>query len=208
MWTWGTDFKTPAGTNLDIAFGGYADIALALNDAAATSTHLLSKKLLNVGGGNWAGHWTVALIQKLITYINNGSLSSYQGICFDIEEGDAGLSASFAQVFAAAKAKGLFVFVTISFSEPYGIPDGHSLMLSFFSSSNIDVISPQMYSCSSGTSCIIVTTQGGSTPWTLFQTSLAAVVPSIPTGANYAQLQSFFASKGVTTRGYVQWLQV
>ena len=43
------------------------------------------------------------------------------GVVYDIEEGDSGLSAAFAESFAAVKAKGMSVLVTVSHSQPYAV---------------------------------------------------------------------------------------
>ena len=70
--------------------------------------------------------------------ISSNALQGWQGVVYDIEEGDSDLAAAFKSSFANSKAKGLKVLVTTSHSRPYGISDGSQLMTGFFADSNID----------------------------------------------------------------------
>merc|ERR1712080_664545 len=64
---------------------------------------------------------------------------------FDVEECDGGLAQDFTRAFAAAKAKGMKVFVTTSHSAPYGCPDGAALVKSWLQDEHVDFVSPQLY---------------------------------------------------------------
>jgi len=145
-WTWDNSNPTPpAGCNLGVAFGGYSNPGTALSDASSVHNKLPGTKYLDLGGGDSSGNWDSGTLNNIITYINNNSFSAYQGICFDVEQGNAGLSSQFESAFKAAKAKGFRVLVTISHSAPYGFSDASTLMKEFFNSTNIDYLSPQLY---------------------------------------------------------------
>jgi hypothetical protein len=161
----------------------------------------------SIGGGNSNGRFTAASLDSLTAAIGAGSISAagYDGIVWDIEEGDAGLSAAFAASFAAAKAQGLATLATTSHSAPYGIDDAAALMSGFFGDANIDYLSPQLYSTGEETENEYNELQGVS--WADYVGCEAKVVPSIVAGSMYSDAQSYFAGKGVATSGYVQWAQ-
>lgn len=153
--------------------------------------------------------FTAAAITSLNAGISAGQLKGYEGICYDIEEGDSGLADAFAVSFAIAKQNGLLVIVTTSHSAPYGITDKVELMNSFFSNSNIDILSPQLYT--SGTEGANDFDWNG-TPWSAYATAKAAVVPSIVKASYYADAQNFFATPArsgtsFAIQGYIQWVQ-
>ena len=136
--------------------------------------------------------------------IETNRFAGYQGIAYDIEEGSAGLEAQFAISFAAAKAKGMTVLVTVSHSCPYGIADAVSLMNSFFANRDIDLLSPQLYTTGQETSNDYTALN---VPWSAYAQAQAAIVPSIVRANLYPSAQSYFADQGVTLGGFVQWAQ-
>ena len=185
-------------------FSGRVDVSLALRDSAAIAANVPVAKYLCVGGGNNKGYWTATALSKVTAAIQANELSGYDGLCFDVEKGDSRLESGFAQSFAAAKAAGLKVFVTISHSQPYAIKDAASLMQSFLNDGNIDYISPILYSKGSESSNDYTFI---GTPWSAFANSKAAVVPSIVCESYYASAVEYFSSHGVTLHGYVAWSQ-
>ena len=55
--------ETPlSGSNLAVAFGGWADVTTALSDAAGTYSKMVGTKYLDIGGGNNNGYWTASVI--------------------------------------------------------------------------------------------------------------------------------------------------
>ncbi len=96
-------------------------------------------------------------------------------------------------------------FVTVSHSAPYGISDGATLMQSFFENSNIDYLSPQLYTTGYETQNDYAISQG--VQWKSYATVKAAIVPSIVEASMYADAQTYFANVGVTLKGFVQWAQ-
>jgi hypothetical protein len=64
------------------------------------------------------GAFTLSSLNAITAAINANTITGYNGIAYDIEEGDAGLASAFTASFAAAKAKGFKVLVTTSHSQP------------------------------------------------------------------------------------------
>jgi len=151
------------------------------------------------------GIFTASALANIDAAISANELKGWQGVVYDIEEGDSGLAAAFKASFANSKAKGLSVLVTTSHSRPYGITDGSQLMTGFFADSNIDYISPQLYtSGTEGANDFIAV----GTMWKEYAKSKAKIVPSIVLGSrDFPTAQAYFANVGVTLAGYVQWTQ-
>jgi LysM repeat protein len=201
--TW-LDCTPPAGANLSVAFSGWADVAKAVAASQPVMAGLAGSKYICIGGGDKdTGKLTADILSSINSAIAAGQFAGYDGIAYDVEEGDSGLAQSFAQSFAAAKAAGFKVLVTVSHSAPYGITDAAALMASFFTNGNIDFLSPQLYTNGDETANQWATTAG--VTWNQYATAKAAVVPAIVTPNLYADAKTTFASYGVTTQGYVVW---
>ena len=82
--------------------------------------------------------------------------------------------------------------------------DGAALMASFFRSTNIDYISPQLYN--SGDEPANDYT-AASVPWSAFKGSNAAIVPSIVKASYYSDAVNYFQALGINCGGYIQWIQ-
>jgi len=209
-WSWtGTGGVPPAGMNLAVAFTGWASVSNALSESSAIYPSLKGLKFLSIGGGNGNGAFTAAALSALDAAVSAGSLSAYNGICYDIEEGDGNLAAAFATSFANAKKNNLMVFITVSHSAPYGVPDKVALMNSFFSNPNVDIISPQLYTSGSEAANDYVF---DGVPWSSYATTSAAIVPSIAKASYYSDAQNFFSTvsrsgTSITIKGFVQWQQ-
>ena len=143
-------------------------------------------------------------LSAITTAILAGKFAAYDGICYDIEEGEAGLSALFQQSFAACKSMGLKVFVTVSHSQPYGIDDAEALMRSIIADRNVDYLSPQLYTTGNEPSNDYSVV---GTPWTAYAASTARIVPSVVAASYYPDAARYFATQGVTLTGYIQWKQ-
>jgi len=208
-WSWSGKPIYPVNTNLVVAFSGWANPYNALSDSGAIYSNLVGLKFISIGGGNTNGRFTSQILIQLNSMIVAGSLSAYDGICYDIEEGDSGLATAFSTSFAVAKANSLKVLVTVSHSAPYGINDKVQLMNALFADPNIDILSPQLYS--SGTESSNDYTYSG-VPWSSYATTSAAIVPSIVSASMYADAQAFFldSSRSGTSfaiQGFIQWKQ-
>jgi len=131
----------------------------------------------------------------------------HQGLAYDIEEAsESGLYPAFADSFNAARSAGLKVMVTTSHSSPYGVPDGPSLMAAFLADSNIDYISPQLYT--SGTEAANDFTESVGVPWSAYKGAKPLFVPSIVDSSMYASAVSYFQTIGITPSGFAQWKQL
>jgi len=196
----------PAGATLGIAFSGWI---LPSQAVGYTGPPLKGAQYVSVGGGNANGKFTAANLQSVISGINDGTFrtAGYDGICFDVEECDAGLASAFAAAFAAAKSQDLRVFVTTSHSAPYGCPDGASLIQSWLGDENLDFISPQLYT--SGRESEPDFTANDQVAWSTWRSSKIRVVPSIVTASQYAAVQKWAAEQGFSVLGgFLQWASV
>jgi hypothetical protein len=190
----------PAGTNLGVAFSGWARATRALSDAAVTFPSLVGSKYLSIGGGNGNGRWTLASITELNSQLSTIGTTGYVGVCYDIEEGDSGLASALTDSFAQAKAAGLKVLVTVSHSAPYGISDAGVVMAAIASSADVDYLSPQLYTSGDETANDYTGT------WTLFKTANAAIVATITTPRLYSSAQTYFSQQqGITLSGFIAW---
>lgn len=204
-WTWSNTCTPPDGANLAIAFSGWSDPETALEDSVHIKNALAYKKYISLGGGNANGAFTSSSLAALTAAINAGDFDGYDGIAYDVEEGDSGLGLMFGHSFAAAKAKGFKVLVTVSHSAPYGISDACTLMHSFFADANIDYLSPQLYT--SGNERANDYATSGSVSWSQFAIAQAAIVPSIVSADMYQDAQVYFREMGVPVAGFIQWSQ-
>jgi hypothetical protein len=158
---------------------------------------------LSVGGGNANGYISAQVLSDLNNAIQSGRLNGYQGIFYDVEEGDSGLANAFSTSFAVAKQKGLKVMVSVSHAAPYGISDANILMNSFFASTNIDFLSPQLYTSGTESQNDYSTNMG--VTWANYKESRAAIVPCIVKSSYYSDAVNYFKGQGITLAGYIQW---
>ena len=79
-------------------------------------------------------------------------------------------------------------------------------MNSFITDSNIDILSPQLYTTGEEPENDYTTSQG--VTWESYKTAKAAIVPSLVSSTYYPDAQTYFAQQGVTLKGYIQWKQV
>ncbi|WP_282130567.1 LysM peptidoglycan-binding domain-containing protein [Pseudoalteromonas aliena] len=203
-WTY-SHASTPNNATLSIAFSGYADPQEAINNATGIESTLVGSKFICFGGGNEKGAFNGDILNDITNAIEAGKLQAYDGIAFDIEEGDSGLADYFQTAFKTAKQIGFQVFVTVSHSAPYGIADAKELMAVLLADENIDYISPQLYTTGSEDGNDYDTSQG--VTWKDYANCKAAVVPSIVKSEYYTSAQTYFKQQGVTLSGYIQWQQ-
>lgn len=204
-WTWdGKDALLPPGLNSMIAFSGWSNVDNMISESAIVGANFIGELYISFGGGNHNGRITKNNLASLNTAINNGRLSRYAGVCYDVEEGDSGLSDALEESFIIAKQKGLKVFVTVSHSAPYGISDKITVMESLFASTNVDFLSPQLYT--SGFEPQNDYAWDG-VSWEAWAKSKAPIVVSINDYKLFSDAESFFLEKGMNLAGYVQWKQ-
>lgn len=199
-WTPDTPF---ADATAGIAFSGWTDVPSALRDSLPKFDSLVGEKYLSLGGGNENGSWNKSGIAAVNKAIAAGDLDAYDGVCYDIEVGDAGLSPDFETSFAVAKNNGFKVLVTISHSAPYGISDGPAVMDSILSSANVDYVSPQLYTTGEESENDYDITSGYE--WTNYADRTPKIVVSILNSAWYPDAVQTFATYGVSLSGYIIW---
>ncbi len=207
-WTWSSSTTPPAGANLGIAFSGWTDVDEALSNSRNVEAGLEGEKFICFGGGNASGAFTADSLIAITEAINADKLADYSGIAYDVEEYSGDLRDDFAASFAAAKAKGFDVLVTISHSAPYGAPDqanAQAQMEAFFEDGNIDVLSPQLYTTGQEAANDYATTYG--VEWSEFAAAKAAICPSLVDATYYESAVEYFAGQGVNLRGFIQWSQ-
>lgn len=204
-WTWEPNTVPPETSTLSIAFSGWTNPAEALSQSKKLLNTLTGDKYICLGGGNSNGAFTREALNSITNAINNNEFSNYDGIAFDVEEGDSGLESDFAASFLAAKNKGFKVLVTVSHSAPYGISDAQQLMNSFFVNENIDILSPQLYT--TGQEIANDYAISHNVTWAEYKKAKASIVPSIVQASFYESAQKYFLETGVILGGYIQWKQ-
>ncbi|MBL4660425.1 MAG: hypothetical protein JKY19_08715 [Alcanivoracaceae bacterium] len=204
-WTWDEGTPPPSKTTISIAFSGYSDVLEAIEQSKHVKDQLVGTKYIAIGGGNANGAFTKSKVEALTREINTGAFTGYDGIAYDIEEGDPNLEEVFAESFQAARTNGLQVLVTVSHSAPYGISDAAKLMTSFFTNENINILSPQLYTSGNENENNYQTSHG--VCWSEYKDCKAAVVPSIVEASLYESAKQYFLNDGVTLEGYIQWTQ-
>lgn len=202
LWTWNPAPGFSSAT-LSVAFSGWMNVDNALAESANVFNTLVGEKYISFGGGNANGRWSASRIGALNNAISANRLSGYNGICYDIEEGDQNLGPALENSFAVAKAKRLKVLVTVSHSSPYGFPDANHVMDTIISSTNVDFLSPQLYTTGMETSNDY--TISNNYGWDNYRRSSAKILLSIPRANMFSDGQQFFASQKVDAVGYIQW---
>lgn len=179
-----------------------------MNQSEPTRSSLVGAKWIDAGGGNQNGRWSAEWLSAWESAIKDGTLKDWAGIVFDVEEcSNSGLEKNFADVLHTAKAAGMGTLVTTSHSAPYSCTDSSTLMASFFSSGDIDYLSPQLYS--SGGEAAPDFDDGNGVKWTQWVGLKARFVPSLTCSSlksgGYAKTKQYFAQMNITASGYIMW---
>lgn len=194
--------SAPTGATLGIAFSGWSHVPTAIQQANNVKSRLVGSKFICLGGGNDSGKFDADILKTVIAAIQNGDFSGYEGIAFDVEVGASGLASDFSHAFSVAKSHKFQVLVTVSHSSPYGIKDGATLMNSFFQDTNIDFLSPQLYTTGKETENQYADPV---VDWKQFAQAKAAIIPSIVSAHLYESAQTYFKQQGVELHGFIQW---
>jgi len=165
---------------------------------------LVGKKFLSFGGSK-ENKWSMQALANLDIAIKSKQLTGWDGIAYDVEDGDSGLALAFSASFANAKAHGLAVLVTVSHSQPYNVPDAIALMTSFFADSNIDFLSPRLLTTGSETANDYA---WDGTDWKDYSSARAKIVPTVVLGSrDFPDAKTFYSKLGITLFGYIQWTE-
>lgn len=198
----------PAGATMSIAFSGWMNVESMLVESNGIFDNLKGDKYITFGGGNQNGRFTLAGIQGVDTAIKAGRFNAYKGLVYDLEIGDSGLTPALLSSFSLARSKGFVVIVTVSHSLPYDIADARTVMAGVLSSSNVDYVSPQLYTFGTEARNDYAITQGYE--WTNYVNCVPKVVPSIVQAPYYDDAVRFFANvgSGIPLHGFIQWKAV
>jgi hypothetical protein len=172
-------------------------------------------QFLTIGGANAEGMVTAAALDGVESGLEAVKEAGFHGLCFDIEltVGDQDLVEAQERAFAACKKAGLLVMVTTSHSAPYAAGSEASkisLTESWVRSDDIDLFSPQLYTSGyeDGPELDITPCseeEGGKCTYERLKDMKAKWIPSLSDASHYAAARAFFAAKGITTHGFVQW---
>jgi len=205
--TW-TPSAAPDGSNTAIAFSGWNDPAKAMQESEPLRKTLVGAKWIDAGGGNENGRWNQQHLSAWEAAISSGELQGWQGIVLDIEECDGGgLEQSFAAVLRAAKVANMSTLVTTSHSAPYSCNSALTLMQSFFNNTDVDYLSPQLYT--SGGEAEPSFDAGNGVKWLDWVGAKGRFVPSLSCDSlkngGYKKTQAYFAALDITASGYIMW---
>ena len=195
-WNWGTGSIGPAiYPKVGIAFTGYVDVQTAIDGYNSLYCNYCPKlsgengPWITIGGGNDLGMYTKATLENVIRDINLIKKANYSGVVFDIENvkgSSAEMIPLFRQAFARAKEWGLTTVVTTSHSAPTVTDtpqDAVDFQLSWINDTNIDIISPQLYTFGNETepdwSPTWQCTMPDGCEWWLYQNFKGIIAPSI-----------------------------
>mmetsp|Transcript_6321 Transcript_6321/g.14560 ORF Transcript_6321/g.14560 Transcript_6321/m.14560 type:complete len:711 (-) Transcript_6321:260-2392(-) len=167
---WGQEWNYvgPAGP-MGICFGGASDIAAneweGCNPGGSlyqkTAQYSTSEKYYSFGGGDAQDNqwWTETKLDELNAYMQQ-LVGSYEGIFYDIETFPknfdvSSMAAAFAQSFATARAMGLNIIASTSYTAPYfpenkGYPSDYQgrvdeLWTLIMANEDVQIFSPQFY---------------------------------------------------------------
>jgi hypothetical protein len=219
-WNWGAGSQGPAGATAGCAFTGLIDVDQAIaqytEGASWCCPALLGTKYITLGGGNSAGVFTAAALSAIEGSAAKIKAAGYDGVMFDVEEVTGPSSTmvnAFAKAFAAMKQGGLKVAVTTSHSAPYqcdSADDAVAFVKAWVTDSNIDILSPQLYSSGSETAPEFAETNScvaNGCTWDLYLGAKPALAPSIVNAGQYEAVKSWAAGKGLQVAGFFQWAQ-
>eukprot|EP01063_Lacrimia_lanifica_P023619 TRINITY_DN3123_c0_g1_i1.p1 TRINITY_DN3123_c0_g1~~TRINITY_DN3123_c0_g1_i1.p1 ORF type:complete len:793 (+),score=321.77 TRINITY_DN3123_c0_g1_i1:52-2430(+) len=206
-WNWGGGSVGPEGATMALSFTGLIDPAAALAQGRPPVAGLTN--ILSIGGGNAAGMFSEAALKKIDPpFLAQAKAAGYTGVAYDIEEcaGGATPPEAFAASFKVVKAAGLNVLVTVSHTAPYACTNKVALMDAFIADTNVDYMSPQLYS--SGTEAAPSFDWDG-TPFKAFRGMAPhmKMVPSVVDATHYPAVRAFFANNSIPLHGFIQWRQ-
>lgn len=197
----------PLDTNFTVAFSGWANVSKAMAESTSVLADAVGDSYFSLGGGNANGAFTADLLAEATVAINNGELQHWTGLVLDVEHCNAsGLGPSFQEVLAAAKGKGMKTMVTVSHTAPVECPDQLDLMNVFFQDTNIDFLSPQLYTFGNETSPDFAQTHGSGVSFDMYQNARAAFLPSIVSASQFDAVVTNLPD--LTVYGFVQWSHV
>ena len=175
---------------------------------------------LGIGGATGNGIMTVEVLDSFtpsaLAAIKD---AGFEGVAFDMEmTGDGEIVQAQDRAFANVKRAGLLVLVTTSHSAPYAAASEEikeALVESWVRSNDIDIFSPQLYTSGEEeepeydlTACGAPDAdnpEASTCTYERLASMKAKWVPSLSNGKQYPGVKNWFAAKGITTSGFMQW---
>ena len=203
--SWTPGGGPPPGNTIGIAFSGSGTVSAALQAGPAAGALAGTTRYLALGGGNKHGVLSVAMLSDFVSSIPAISGAGFNGVCFDVEEthDETQMILAMEAAFASCREAGLRVMVTTSHSAPVTSSAPSAIVASWVANSNIDILSPQLYTTGKEESPMFDTS--GGVAWSSWQGARAVILPSLVDGSHYASTKAFFSSQGISIGGYVQW---
>jgi len=216
-WSWNGPSQGPADTNASCFFSGWNTVDNALNEYQG-NWNLLGEKYFSIGGGNQNGILSTDILNAFVNDLDKVQQKGFDGVMFDIEKvrgSAADVNPAFAAAFAATKAKGMKVAITVSHSAPYdtdSAQDAVAMMNAFVRDTNVDIISPQLYTSGNESQpdySLTGSCAAAGCSWDIYKEMHSGMtfVPSIVAATQYDAVKSHFAQDGITASGYFVWQQ-
>lgn len=181
-------------------------------------TTLQGTKYFSIGGGNQNGVLTAANVQAFINDLSKVHDAGFRGIIWDIEKvrgPSSSMNTVFANAFAAVKSAGLENGITVSHTAPYDTDtaqDATDFVTRFLQDTNVDFISPQLYTSGFESSPDFAATGNCASAgcgWEMYRSMRSGMklAPSIVRASQYAQAKQGLEERGLDTAGYIVWDQ-
>jgi hypothetical protein len=203
LWSWKEgkgSFNPSTKCDIGILFSGERPADAIVNNIGKVDSLTNARlKFLNLGGGGSSGMWQLSDFDYVNKNLKNIYNYGWDGICFDVEVCTPNVSfiKPFADCFAKCHAAKLKVLITISHTNPYacqsGKGQGTELVNSWITDTNVDFISPQLYSADGETIY--------KSDLSMFANAHAKIVPSIPFEKDWSRIQDL----GIVPFGYIAW---
>jgi len=214
-WSWTGGDAGPADSNSSVYFSGWNSIPNALGELDNLAP-LVGEKYFTIGGGNHNGVLSADVLTQFIADLNQ--VQGFDGIMFDVEKVRGSfdtVNPKFNAAFAAVKAAGMKVAITVSHTAPYDTDSPQiatQLVQSFVANTDVDIISPQLYTSgweNAPDFALTGSCASAGCNWDMYLGMHAGMrfVPSLANADQYNATKAYFDPKGIPCTGYIQWQQ-
>jgi len=219
MLSWLDSSSGPAGTNNWVYFSGWNTVQSALDELEPSDLEAAGSafKWFTIGGGNHNGILNASKLDEFDAKLDQ--ISDFGGVMYDIEKvqgSSSTMNPRFAASFAAVKAKGMKVAITVSHTAPYDCDspqDAVDFVEAFVQDSNVDIISPQLYTSGFEAAPDFSATgfcAAAGCGWNMYQNvrSGLLIAPSIVETSQYDAAKTHLKEhENIDTSGYFVWKQ-
>jgi len=217
-WSWANGDAGPQGSNASCYFNGWNTVSQALAEWSSQTSPLQGEKYFSIGGGNQNGVLSAAILHQFIQDIDQVKSHGFDAVMFDIEKvtgAASDMNPIFANAFQAVQDAGMKVGITVSHSAPYDCDtpqDAVDFMQAFVADTNVDLMSPQLYTSgweSSPDFAVTGSCAAAGCNWDIYQHMHSGMkfAPSIANADQYEAVEAHFTGLGLPTHGYFQWQQ-